>query len=122
MVEKVNELSAEFEAEPVVRSELRVLERGEINILAPVAAQVRFRARIGSIAEASGFRKGGGVEPLSKPLVKATGGHFSGTNYRRSRASHVRNAGVSERTIAASNAQGETTLQCNDGVNAPATK
>src|SRR5947199_10193062 len=69
VIEEVEELCAEFEAESIIGAELRVLERSEVNVLASVSPKIRFCPAIGSIAEAVGECECRGIEPLDQRLI-----------------------------------------------------
>src|SRR5580692_5751817 len=73
-VEQVEEFTSELEAESTIRTELRVLERGEVKVLLSVVAYVGLGTRIGSITEVIGGTGGEyrGVVPLVQFLVFGT--------------------------------------------------
>lgn len=57
MVESVEELGAELEAESSIRTKLGVLEKREVKVLYPVSTYVRLGTRIGAVAVIVGMRE-----------------------------------------------------------------
>ena len=67
MVEEVEELGAELEAHPFVRSECGSLEYGEIEIDNAFLAQAGIHARFVAKDKSIRLRETGGVEPFMQP-------------------------------------------------------
>ncbi len=69
MVEEIEELGTEFEAKPIIGTELRVLERREVDVFDSVRAQIGLGARIGSVPIVVCKCECRGIKPLIQPLV-----------------------------------------------------
>ena len=67
VVEPVEELGAELDAEPFLRTKFRVLKDGKVKVLHTVSAYVRLGTRIGAIAAIVRMRKHGSVKPVGQP-------------------------------------------------------
>jgi hypothetical protein len=72
-IEDVEEFSPELNSKPIVGTEIRRLEEGEVEVLDPVLAQLRIHARLVSESEIGRVHKTGGIEPLIEARLRAAG-------------------------------------------------